>query len=76
MKVLAAGRLLREAAAPDLIRYGATHADTVIVGCSSVDEVRANLAINDDFVPMEKDERRALEQKIEARADRYDTFKG
>jgi aryl-alcohol dehydrogenase-like predicted oxidoreductase len=76
MKVLAAGLLVGEAPATDLIRYGAAHADTVIVGCSSVDEVRANLAINDDFVPMEKDERRALEQKIEARADRYDTFKG
>ena len=75
MKVLAAGRLLREAAAPDLIRYGATHADTVIVGCSSVEEVRANLAVNDDFVPMSMDERRALDQKVETRADMYDYFK-
>ena len=47
MKVLAAGRLVREAPAAELIRYGAAHADTVIVGCSSVDEVRANLAVND-----------------------------
>jgi aryl-alcohol dehydrogenase-like predicted oxidoreductase len=76
MKVLAAGRLVREAPVPDLIRYGAAHADTVIVGCSSVDEVRANFAVNDPFVPMEADERRALEQTIEARADLYDTFKG
>jgi len=76
MKVLAAGRLVREAPAADLIRYGAAHADTVIVGCSSVDEVRANFAVNAAFVPMENDERRALEQKIEARADLYDTFKG
>ena len=75
MKVLAAGRLLREAPAPDLIRYGATHADTVIVGCSSVDEVRANFAVNDGFVPMSMDERRALDQKVETRADQYDYFK-
>ena len=76
MKVLAAGRLVREAPAADLIRYGAAHADTVIVGCSSVDEVRANFAVNAAFVPMDSDERRALEQKNEARADLYDTFKG
>jgi aryl-alcohol dehydrogenase-like predicted oxidoreductase len=76
MKVLAAGLLVREAPAADLIRYGATHADTVIVGCSSVAEVRANLAVNDGFVAMPPDERRALERKIAARADAYDTFKG
>jgi len=75
MKVLAAGRLLREAPAPELIRYGATHADTVIVGCSSVDEVRANFAVNDGFTPMSTDERRALDQKVETRADQYDYFK-
>jgi aryl-alcohol dehydrogenase-like predicted oxidoreductase len=75
MKVLAAGRLLREAPVPDLIRYGATVSDTAIVGCSSVDEVRANLAVNDDFTPMTTDEQRALERKVEARADEYDYFK-
>ena len=61
---------------PDLIRYAATAADTVIIGCSSVAEVRANLAVNDDFAPMGKDERRALEQKVQARAEAYDYFKG
>ena len=76
MKVLAAGKLVREAPASDLIRYGAAHADTVIVGCSSVDEVRANLAVNDGFAPMDRDERRALEHKVEARAESYDYFKG
>ena len=75
MKVLAAGRLVREAPVPDLIRYGAAHADTVIVGCSSVDEVRANFAVNDGFAPMSTDERRALDQKVETRADQYDYFK-
>jgi aryl-alcohol dehydrogenase-like predicted oxidoreductase len=76
MKVLAAGRLLREAPVPDLIRYAATAADTVIIGCSSVAEVRANLAVNDGFAPMGQDERRALEQKVQARAEDYDYFKG
>src|SRR5215467_2874599 len=76
MKVLAAGLLVREAPPFDLLRYGAAHADTVIVGCSSVAEVRANLAVNDRFAPMPADERRALEEKIAARAASYDTFKG
>src|SRR5262249_62415875 len=76
MKVLAAGRLVREAPASDLLRYGAAHADTVIVGCSSVAEVRANLAVNDGLVPMADEERRALERRVEARADMYDYFKG
>ncbi|HEY7370968.1 MAG TPA: aldo/keto reductase [Polyangia bacterium] len=76
MKVLAAGRLVREAPVSDLLRYGAAHADTVIVGCSSVAEVRANLAVNDGFVPMPDEERRALEHKVEARAEFYDHFKG
>ena len=76
MKVLAAGRLLREAEPPELIRYAAAHADTVIVGCSSVAEVRANFAVNDGFVPLDESERRALEQRIEARAEQYDYFKG
>jgi len=75
MKALAAGKLLREAPAPDLLRYGATLTDTVIVGCSSVDEVRANLAVNDRFTPLTTDERRALEHKVEARAEIYDYFK-
>src|SRR5436190_10462178 len=38
MKVLAAGRLTREAPAADLIRYGASLADTVIVGCGNLAE--------------------------------------
>jgi aryl-alcohol dehydrogenase-like predicted oxidoreductase len=76
MKVLAAGLLVREAPAADLIRYGASHADTVIVGCSSVAEVRANLAVNESFIAMPPAERGALERKIAARADAYDTFKG
>ena len=48
----------------------------MIIGCSSVAEVRANLAVNDGFVPMDDDERRALEHKVQARAEMYDYFKG
>jgi|SRR5450432_3293141 len=78
MKVLAAGRLLREATAPELIRYAASHADTVIVGCSTVAEVRANLAVNRDLAagPMPAQEQHALERRLAARAADYDTFKG
>ncbi len=77
MKVLAAGRLVAErtAGAPELIRYAASHTDTVIIGCSSVEEVRANLAMNQSFEPMPPTEQRALETRIAPHADRYDTFK-
>src|SRR3954447_22647578 len=39
MKVMAAGRLLEAASPEELIGYGATLTDTVIIGCSSVQEV-------------------------------------
>lgn len=78
MKVLAAGRLVAEAAAAasELIRYAASFADTVVIGCSSLAEVRANFALNTDFAPMDAVERQALEARIAPRASRYDTFKG
>lgn len=77
MKVLAAGRLVADRAArvEELLRYGATHADTVIVGCSSVSEVRQNLEIGARLRPMSADELVALEQRIAPRASRYDYFK-
>jgi aryl-alcohol dehydrogenase-like predicted oxidoreductase len=75
MKVLAAGRLVQDAAAPDLIRYAATLTDTVIIGCSTVDEVRRNMAVADGFTPMLEPERRALEARVAPRADRHDYFK-
>jgi predicted aldo/keto reductase-like oxidoreductase len=77
MKVMAAGQLLRDraATAEELIRYAATWADTVIIGCSSIAEVRANLAAGRRFRPMSDDEQRALEARIAPAADRYDTFK-
>jgi len=76
MKVLAAGRLTREAPAADLIRYAAGLVDTAIVGCASLAELRANLAVNDAYAAMTTDERRALEHKVQARAELYDFFKG
>jgi aryl-alcohol dehydrogenase-like predicted oxidoreductase len=77
MKVMAAGRLLQDRAASpeELIRYAASWADTVIIGCSSVAEVRANLAAGRRFQPMPDDERRALEARIAPAASRYDSFK-
>jgi aryl-alcohol dehydrogenase-like predicted oxidoreductase len=76
MKALAAGRLLHEAGAAELLRYTASLADTVIVGCSTVDEVRANLAVARDFTPMTDGERAALETRVAHNAEHYDYFKG
>jgi predicted aldo/keto reductase-like oxidoreductase len=75
MKALAAGRLLDEARPEELLRYTATLADTVLVGCSSVREVRQNLAVAQGFTPMTDAELRALEARIAPHADAYDTFK-
>ena len=77
MKIMAAGRLLRDKAATpeELIRYAASHVDTVIIGCSSIEEVRQNLAMRDAFTPMDEDELAALEARIAPHAGRYDTFK-
>jgi aryl-alcohol dehydrogenase-like predicted oxidoreductase len=76
MKALAAGRLLEVAPASELLRYTATHADTVVVGCSSVEEVRANLAVATGFTPMSAPEMRALEEQALSQGRAYDYFKG
>ncbi len=77
MKIMAAGRLLHDKVATpeELIRYAATHTDTVIIGCSSIAEVRQNLAVRETFEPMNESELAALEARIAPRAERYDTFK-
>ena len=77
MKIMAAGRLLRDDAATpeELIHYAASYTDTVIIGCSSIAEVRQNLAVRDTFTPMNEDELAALEARIAPHAARYDTFK-
>ena len=77
MKIMAAGRLLRDnvASPEELIHYAASHADTVIIGCSSIAEVRQNLAVRDRFKPVSEDALAALEARIAPYAERYDTFK-
>jgi aryl-alcohol dehydrogenase-like predicted oxidoreductase len=75
MKVLAAGRLVGAVPVPDLIRYAASVADTVVIGCSSMAEVRENLAVAQPFTAMSDAEQRQLEAQVAPRAQRYDTFK-
>jgi predicted aldo/keto reductase-like oxidoreductase len=77
MKIMAAGRLLRDDAATpeELIRYAASHTDTVIIGCSSIAELRQNLAVRDTFTAMTEGELAALEARIAPMAAHYDTFK-
>jgi aryl-alcohol dehydrogenase-like predicted oxidoreductase len=77
MKVMAAGALLHDRAATpeELIRYASSLADTVIIGCSSIAEVRTNLEAGRQQTAMSEAERSALEARIAPRAARYDTFK-
>src|SRR5688500_3546718 len=72
MKVLAAGRLLEAVPAPELIRYACSLCDTAIIGCSSVEEVRANLAAARDATAMSPQERGELERRVMHRPGRYD----
>jgi aryl-alcohol dehydrogenase-like predicted oxidoreductase len=76
MKALAGGRLVGRVQPGELLRYTATHADTVVVGCSTVDEVRTNLMVAVGFEPMTEAERGALERDLAPRAGDYDYFKG
>jgi aryl-alcohol dehydrogenase-like predicted oxidoreductase len=78
MKVLGRGRIVADgsATAPELIRYAASFADTCIIGCDSVAELRNNLAVRDGFRAMPEPERAALESRLAARADRYTYYKG
>jgi aryl-alcohol dehydrogenase-like predicted oxidoreductase len=77
MKVMAAGLLVDDKAAhpEELIRYAAGHADTVIIGCRTPQEVAQNLAIGRKLSPMSGEDSAALEARIAPRAARYDTFK-
>jgi aryl-alcohol dehydrogenase-like predicted oxidoreductase len=78
MKVLAAGRLVTEGAATaeECIRYAMAHADTLIIGCSSPAEVRANLRVGRTATPMSAAEQSAFEARVAPRASRYAYFKG
>lgn len=77
MKALAVGRLVRDgvASSDELIRYAASFADTVIVGCSSIDEVRRNIATARRGDRLSEGDCRALEARVAPRASAYDTFK-
>lgn len=76
MKALAAGQIPRDGTASpeELIRYAATIADTAILGCSSIDEVRQNMQAASRFTPASEAEQRALERRLAAHAG-YDDFK-
>ncbi len=77
MKVLAAGSIVadRLASAPELIRYAASHADTVIIGCWTVEEVRANFEVARRFGPMSPRELKELEERLEPRSVEYTAYK-
>ncbi|MCK6591830.1 MAG: aldo/keto reductase [Polyangiaceae bacterium] len=77
MKVMSAGRLLndRTATSEELIRYATSFADTSIIGCSSIQEVRENLRIGRAAEPLSPDAIAALEARIAPNADRYDYYK-
>jgi aryl-alcohol dehydrogenase-like predicted oxidoreductase len=77
MKVMSAGQIVDDGSATpeECIRYAIAHADTVIIGCSSADEVNENLAIGRAKAPMSPEEQRALELRLAKRAARYAYFK-
>jgi len=78
MKVLGRGRIVADgqATAAELIRYASCFADTCIIGCDSLAEVRQNLGMRDGFSEMPEAERAALESRLAGRADRYTYYKG
>jgi aryl-alcohol dehydrogenase-like predicted oxidoreductase len=78
MKVLGRGRIVADgqANAEQLFRYAASVADTCIVGCDGIAQVRENLGFRDRLLPMADAERAALEARLACRADRYTDYKG
>jgi aryl-alcohol dehydrogenase-like predicted oxidoreductase len=77
MKVLAAGMLVRDSVATpaELIRYGASLTDTVVIGCSSLAEVKHNLGVGETASPLSAAERAALERRVAQAPGEYDYFK-
>src|SRR5262249_7902563 len=73
MTALGAGRSVADglAGASELIRYAASHADTVIIGCWTVEEVRANFAVGQRFAPMASQELKELEERLAPRSIDY-----
>jgi len=76
-EVLGAGRIVPDgvAQAPELIRYAASDADTAILGRWTVEEVRANFAVAQKFIPMTPQELVGLEARLEPMASSYDDYK-
>jgi len=77
MKVMGRGNIITDGLAShaELIRYAASFADTVIIGCSSPLEVRVNLEAGRAFSPLDEAGIRALEARVAPQAERYDTYK-
>jgi aryl-alcohol dehydrogenase-like predicted oxidoreductase len=77
MKVMSAGQLVADGAATaeECIRYAMAFADTLIIGCSSSEEVRQNLHVGRTASPMSEGERAELESRLASRAARYAYFK-
>jgi len=78
MKIMGRGQIIADgtASAMELLRYAASFADTSIVGCSSIAEVRQNLAAaRDATLVLKEDERIALEKRVMPNAERYDFYK-
>lgn len=77
MKALAVGRLVADgrARADELIRYAASFADTVIIGCKTPEEVRSNVEVARTSTVLDQAERVSLETRIAPVASMYDTFK-
>lgn len=77
MKVMGRGDIISDGVAtgPELIRYAASFADTVIIGCSSPREVRDNLEAGRAFSALDEADLRALEARVAPRAQHYDTYK-
>jgi aryl-alcohol dehydrogenase-like predicted oxidoreductase len=77
MKVMGRGDIISDgvASGAELIRYAASFADTVIIGCSSPREVKDNLEAGRAFSPLDEAGARALEARIAPHAKRYDTYK-
>jgi len=77
MKVMAAGMIVSDgsATAEECIRYAMAFADTLIIGMSTPEEVRADLHVGRTAKPMDAAEQRAFETRLAARASRYAYFK-
>jgi predicted aldo/keto reductase-like oxidoreductase len=78
MKVYAAGVLVRAGLpAADAMRYvlGLPGVSTVVIGCSTPEEVEENARIACEFQPFDESERLRLEARTQAHADHFTSYK-